>query len=73
MREYQIESTHDEMGDMKFRAYTWAGDEKNAVRLWLRVHDGKDARGHFGDGAVIKSEVNARLALMVILRAAPKT
>ena len=50
MREYQIEYTHDEMGDMKFRAYKWAGDEKKAVRLLLRVNAGKDDRVQFKNG-----------------------
>ena len=50
MREYQIEYTHDEMGDMKFRAYKWAGDEKKAVRLLLRVNAGRDGRVQFKNG-----------------------
>jgi len=36
MREYAIEYTHDEMGDMTFRTSKWAHDEKGAIRLLLQ-------------------------------------
>ena len=50
MREYAIEYTHDEMGDMTFRTSKWAHDEKQAVRLLLRVNPSKDGRVQFKNG-----------------------
>ena len=50
MKEYAIEYTHDDMGDMTFRAFKWASDEKKAVRLLLRVNAGKDGRVQFKNG-----------------------
>lgn len=50
MREYAIEYTHDEMGDMEFRTSKWAHDEKGAVRLLLQKNPDKEGRCIFKRG-----------------------
>ena len=50
MREYAIEYTHDEMGDMTFRTSKWAHDEKGAVRLMLQKNPDKGGKCIFKRG-----------------------
>ena len=56
MREYEITFTHDEMGDMEFRASKWAQDDKKAVRLMLQSNPDKNGKCLFkrgGTGRII--------------------
>lgn len=56
MREYEITFTHDEMGDMEFRASKWAQDDKKAVRLMLQTNPDKNGKCLFkrgGTGRII--------------------
>ncbi len=74
MREYAIEYTHDEMGDMTFRTSKWAHDEKSAVRLLLAKNPDKNGYCVFkrgGTGRILKVEQASFLAVEPV-RSSPR-
>lgn len=54
MREYQITFTNDQIGDIEFKTFKWAHDEKSAVRLLLQKNPEKNGRCVFKRGGTGK-------------------
>ena len=56
MREYQIIFKNDQIGDVEFKTFKWAHDERSAVRLLLQKNPEKNGRCVFkrgGTGTII--------------------
>ncbi len=54
MKEYEIKFINHEIGDIEFRTFKWAHDEKSAVRLILQKNPDKDGGCIFKRGGTGK-------------------